>query len=217
MSEKNCRNILLVISSVVAAIGALVVLGWLSGNSSFQNFSANMPSMKFISASFFFLLGIELYLKVRLFVDGKQNQSTALIIVSSFSLCFAFLCLAIVINPSIGFIVDALPKEETYSVWTRIPYMPALSALFTYLILSLHDLLLFFNFERFMKTTNYIASILMLMGLVAIIGNLVGVPALFFVTKYSGGMAPSSAALFCLVGIYYYGLRYCVTLKTTHS
>ncbi len=213
MIQKNSRTFLLGISCTVTLIGLLVIIGWFTGNEFLIRIHPDLTSMKFVAAVLFFLCGFQLLFLVKMFIDHMDKYYKWLVILSTFSICIILLCAALVISPSVGHIVDLLPKEKQYDLWTRIPYMPSLLGLAVLLIISVTHLLLISWYERTIKLSKYIGIMLVVIGILALIGNIFRINSLFFATEFSGGVSVHTGILTCLIGVYFYILSSHLVLK----
>jgi hypothetical protein len=203
MILKHGPKILVAISGVVLFVGFIVMVGWFAGSDFIVRIHPDLPSTKFITALLFFLCGFQLFFAKKIFIDSKDSYYSWLVVFSVITICLILLCAAIVINPGIGYILDSLPRETHYDMWSRIPYMPSIMSLAVFLIIAIVRLCLFSHYTRALKALRVVGWGVLIIALLALVGNVFGIQTLFYVTKYSGGMALVTSILFILIGIYY--------------
>jgi len=204
------QRVLRIIPWIIMAVGLLVIIGWFTSTDFLIRITDNLPPMKFLSATFFVISGVQLLYLGDLIQQSPTRgaRSTIGLAATMIVLC----SLGIVMNavPTIGNLYDALPHEAKYDAWARIPAVPSLATLVSFIIFSITILALPIIPNKIKPLLVVSGNLIIAIGLIAVVGGALGIPELFYAFSWGGGMALHSGLLFALMG-------FCVFLHGRHA
>jgi len=192
---------------VVMLSGLLVIIGWVFGIDWLKTTSPNMISMKFLTAISFVLSGIILVLIVK---SSASEDSTGLaaLVLPMLSLMVMLIMATIFFSVLVGFdlgFVNMLIREKQGAigmVYSVYPGLPSIATMVAFFFIALAGLLEPITYCCKKNYSVLIGMLVMIIGAVALVGYIVGIPILFYyVPGKSSAIAISTALLFVIWGM----------------
>ena len=211
MEKLNLKNsvfadITQVLASIVIIIGLVVIIGWFIDLDSLKSIVPTWVTMKFSTALSFLMSGIAVML-----LNEWRNKN------SEFSRIFLFVPLIIIAFFMTTGLVTALfdttsgvptlfVKDDIGAVSTIKPGLPSVGTMVNFIVIMAVGFVALlvgkFNERKFKKYAIVSGSLVLVLGITALLGYAIEEPALYYqVEGYSGAMAIHTAIAFCLVGI----------------
>jgi|SRR3989344_1423211 len=204
---------LYILNSIVALVSIAVLFGWIFEIQALRSIYSEWVSMKFITALFFFAIGVILFLLLEFERGNKKVVNTTAIIC-----LFLFLyAIFILINDFLGlnlFFWDYLTGEKYIQGIDTLPGRPSIVTILGFTFVTY---VIFLRVRGIAGVRDYywVGLILVSLGVVALLGYLFSYPILFFaIPGFSTGAAAHTAGLFIIIGKYLMVLAKAVLQKT---
>ncbi len=186
------------LSIFIAFIGVIVLIGWMFNISIFLSPSSGFSTIKSNVGLVFILIGVSLFLLQTKRVNKNNRRITQ--ILAFFVVLIGFLTLIeYIFNINLG-IDQILFKETIGALHTSSPNRMAFSAALNTFLAGMSILLLDTKIYRDYRPAQFLAIIVGLVSLLALLGYVYGVSALYFIPQYTA-IALYAALTFILVFI----------------
>lgn len=194
----NKRIISLVLAWIVLLASLAVMVGWVFDISALKSILPGWVSMKFITAVSFFFSAIVLMLLAK---KEKGEGSNFFVLIISFALLLLMVTFFVSFFVGVSTGIEKLfVQEQAGTVRTTVPGVPAVPTMICFVLIAIAGLLFSLNPEK-PRGIFTLGVLIGLIGLVAIIGYLVGVPLMYYSFPGYTAMAFPTAGLFVLIGI----------------
>jgi hypothetical protein len=194
----NKRIISLVLAWIVLIGAIVVIVGWILDISVLKSILPIWVTMKFITAVCFLLSSIIVLI---LFKKDKGQITEMLLVVLSFSLLLLMISFFFSLFSGISTGIESLfVKEAQGVVRTTIPGVPAVPTMLCFILIGLAGSLYSLNSEK-KRVIVVLGGIVALIGLIAVAGYLIGVPAMYYSFPGYTSMAFHTALFFVLLGV----------------
>jgi hypothetical protein len=198
----SSKNIVKLISFMVALSGALVIVGWIFNIGFLKSISPDWITMKFDTAGSFVLSGTILYFIVRA-QEGFYDLAQVIIFVASLiiMLFMGTLFFSSLFGIHTG-IEDLFVKDTQAAIKTVIPGRPSIPTIINFLLIALGGILSIVSVQKLRFRLKVIGIVVGLIGAGAVCGYIMNVPSLYYyIAGINSAMACHTAALFVLLGI----------------
>lgn len=195
------KNIVKVLSIVVAISGAVVMAGWVFDIRILKSISPDWISMKFGTAIAFVASGITLYFIARA-KEGAFDQAQVVLFVTSLTiiLLMGTLFFSTLFGIHTG-AEDLFVKELNLSEKTIVPGRPSLPTMVNFILIALAGILTTLNLKKLQPKLKIIGLAVGMTGAAAIAGYIINAPLLYyFIEGVNSAMALHTAILFVLIG-----------------
>lgn len=208
--ECRCHKIPTVISFIAIITGILVINGWIFGITFLKSIYPDWTPMKFVSAICFVLSGLILLVIHKTVHAVGKNFSIGPIILSLLSLTI-ILFVSIIFASNIFEIPVGIEKVFVEGIVHKSTNLqPSSVSMVNFLIIAVIGIIMMFNLQKFGLIMKIAGFVIGLVGLVAIIGHLFNIPALYYeYADLSFAMAVFSGPLFVLIGFGFFILGRC--------
>ncbi len=166
--------------------------------------SPRLIAVKFPAVLLCMAVAGELY-GISKLLRGEISHRTVRIILATSTVVALGAVLYLFINriPWFHEVLLFFPNEPYYAPWSGLPSIPPPSVLFFFLYMSALGFMSILSPDRFIKIARPSGKTIIVLSLIACIGNLVVVPTLFFAFKFGGGgVSFYSAVLSGLMGYF---------------
>ncbi len=202
MASENKRNTAKILSGVVSVAGVAVMLGWIFDIGILKSITPSWVSMKFDTAIAFVLSGITLYFIVRA-VEGEFDKSQVVLSITSLiiMLLMGILFFSALLGVQTG-TEDLFVREKVVAPKTVIAGRPSIPTMINFILIAVAGAFTMFNSAKLRSQLKVIGLIVGAIGTLAIVGYIIGAPALYYYAEgVNSAMACHTAILFVLLGI----------------
>jgi hypothetical protein len=195
----NYRNIITNILVAIVFFGAIaVILGWIFNVSALKSILPIWVSMKFITAVCFLISSVIVFILCK---KEKGQFAELVLMVLSFTLLLIMVAFFFSLFTGISTGIESLfVKEAPGSVGTSAPGVPAVPTILCFIIIGFAGGVYLFNPEGSLKI-NISGWVITVIGLVAVMGYLAGIPVLYYSFPGHTSMAFHTALFFTFLGI----------------
>lgn len=197
----SSRLLIRALAILVTFVGCLVMLGWILDVAVLKSILPIWVTMKFTTALSFTLSGV-LVLGVDWYREKGNVLSRWVVALLSFSVLFLMTSLAasVLLEIQTG-IEDLFVIEAHDAILTIVPGQPSLGTMGAFILIGLVGLFAAFHAIRD-RMIQVMGVIVALLGVVALIGYVASMPALYYaISGLSTAMAFHTAILFVLLGV----------------
>lgn len=202
MNPEKKRKAARIASLVVSIAGVAVILGWILDIGILKSISPYWISMKFDTAIAFVLSGITLYFIVRA-IEGEFDKAQVVLSITSFILILlmGILFVSAILKIDTG-AEELFIKDTPTDARTVVPGRPSMPTMINFSLIALAGIFTMFNSPTLRIQLRIIGLIIGLIGLLAIAGYILDMPALYYyIEGINSAMACHTASLFVLIGI----------------
>ena len=189
-----------ILAIIIMVSGILVMFGWIADIGILKSVLPQWVTMKFITALCFLLSGIILYSAAK-FKEEKADIIKIILIITGVALIS--LAGILLISSAFGAAssnATLFYKEEIGAVKTTAPGRPSIATMANFILIGIAAILTAVQ-KRPTRIVKYLGCLVLLLGLAAILGYILDVPALYFSFEgYSTAMAFHTALLFVMWG-----------------
>jgi hypothetical protein len=199
--EKRTKTAKL-LSLVVLIAGFTVIIGWFFDIGALKSISSAWVSMKFTTAIAFVLSGITLYFIAKA-VEGHFDIAQVALSITSLLiiLLMGTLFFSAVLKIRTG-VEELFVKETATAPMSVIPGRPSIPTMLNFLLIAGAGILTTLNPANLRMKLKVIGLIIGFVGLLAVIGYVINMPALYYyVEGINTAIACHTAALFMVIGI----------------
>jgi methyl-accepting chemotaxis protein len=187
-----------ILAGIISLSGITVMLGWIFDVPALKSILPIWVSMKFITAVAFLISGVILLL---LNVQNKGDVSKIVILVLSFALLLLMVTFFVSLFTGISTGIENLfVKEAAGTVRTTVPGVPAVPTIFCFILIALSGVFYSWKDEP-QKYYLFLGIITLLLGALAVMGYIFGVPYLYYNFPGYTAMAIHTAILFVVCGL----------------
>jgi hypothetical protein len=188
-------------SLAIIATSAMVIAGWAFNVPLLTSISPAWVSMKISTAICFLLSGVSLYYMAR---AREGDSETAQIVLFITTLIVMLLMGTLFFSGLLGVrtgIEDLFVKDTAGAIKTVAPGRPSAPTMLNFMLMSVAAILTLVNIKRLRPAQKTIGIVIGLIGAIAIIGYIIGAPALYYYFEgINSAIALNTACLFVLLG-----------------
>jgi len=195
-------NLTKIFSMLVFGIGIIVLIGWFTDIDILKSLLPTWVTMKFATALSFVMSGVILYCMNE---SIRKNSEYAKMFLLAPMIVILFFMVTLLVSTIAGIstgIQDIFIKEEIGAIKSVAPGIPSIGTMINFLLVYTAGIILLLNFVKQKKILSLFASLITIIGGLAIFGYATGMEIFYYTIEgFSTAMALHTAIAFMLIGV----------------
>lgn len=197
----NNLRIAKILSWIVMAAGALVMIGWIADIEFLKIPIVGNIDIKFMTAATFLLSGVLFYFIIK-FAEGDEDGAQVVlpIVTLLILLIMATLFVSVLVGVDTG-IARLFVVEAPGAIKTQFPGTPSVDTMVEFILIAAAGLAVMFKCIKLKSILKWLGAAVVFGGAIALVGYIFNIPFFYFSWQdISNPIAPAAAMLFVACG-----------------